>query len=136
VNNAVLALTTRVVFGVTAILFAAQSTAAQSFEVGLVDQSNSAGTTLGGTIHIFDGAKLSGTDVPNSPIGTIDLGGATTTMCVADPHVSTGTTPGVMMIKIEDGGRLGQVMGIVRVSNVGADGIDRANPHGIRVRRR
>lgn len=53
-----------------------------------------------------------------------------------DPHVSTGTTPGVMMIKIEDGGRLGQVMGIVRVSNVGADGIDRADPHGIRVRRR
>ena len=88
--NAVLALATRVVFGVTAIVFTAQSTAAQSFEVWLVDQSNSAGTTHGGTIHIFDGAKLSGTALSNvSPIGTIDLSGATTTMCVA----KTGAAP-------------------------------------------
>ena len=81
--NAVLALTTRVLFAVTAILFTAQTTAAESFEVWLVDQSNSAGTTHGGTIHIFDGAKLSGTALSNvSPIGTIDLSDATTTMCV------------------------------------------------------
>ena len=88
--NAVLALTTRVVFGVTAILFTAQSTAAQSFEVWLVDQSNSAGTTHGGTIHIFDGAKLSGRALSDvSPIGMIDLSAATTAMCVA----KTGAVP-------------------------------------------
>lgn len=53
-----------------------------------------------------------------------------------DPHVSTGTTPGLMVIKIEDGGRLGEVLGVARVSNIGSDGVDRADPHGIRVRRR
>ena len=53
-----------------------------------------------------------------------------------DPHVSTGESPGLMVIKIEEGGRLGEVMGIVRVSNVGSDGVDRADPHGMRVRRR
>jgi hypothetical protein len=88
--NALPALTTRLLFAVTALLFIAQSTAAQSFEVWLVDQSNSAGTTHGGTIHIFDGATLSGTALSKiSPIGTIDLSGATTTMCVA----KTGAAP-------------------------------------------
>jgi hypothetical protein len=53
-----------------------------------------------------------------------------------DPHVSTGTTPGLMVIRIEEGGRRGEVMAIVRVSNIGADGIERADPHGLRVRRR
>ena len=53
-----------------------------------------------------------------------------------DPHVSTGTTPGLMVIRIEEGGRRGEVMAIAHVTNIGADGINRADPHGIRVRRR
>ena len=53
-----------------------------------------------------------------------------------DPHVSTGTTPGMMIMRIEEGGRRGDVIGIVRISNVDAAGVDRADPHGIRVRRR
>ena len=73
-----------------AALFATTPVAAQGFEVWLVDQSNSAGTPHGGTIHIFDGPTLSGTAASDvSPIGTIDLGGATTTMCVA----KTGVAP-------------------------------------------
>jgi hypothetical protein len=84
-------------------------------------------------------------DLPDPSPDLMDLSPAGNRMFVSmrgsipltgDPHVSTGTTPGLMVIKTEDGGRLGQVMGVVRVSNVGSDGIDRADPHGIRVRRR
>jgi DNA-binding beta-propeller fold protein YncE len=53
-----------------------------------------------------------------------------------DPHVSTGSSPGLMVIATTEAGRRGVVLAVVRVSNVGTDGIDRADPHGIRVRRR
>ncbi len=53
-----------------------------------------------------------------------------------DPHVATGSTPGLMVIQIEQGGARGVVKGIVPVSNIGADGLERADPHGIRVRRK
>ena len=53
-----------------------------------------------------------------------------------DPHVSAGTTPGVMVMRIEEEGRRGDVIGIVRISNIDAAGVERADPHGIRVRRR
>lgn len=53
-----------------------------------------------------------------------------------DPHVATRTTPGLMIVDVERGGRSGEVLGIVRVSNVDANGIERADPHAIRVRRR
>jgi hypothetical protein len=58
------------------------------------------------------------------------------TPLTGDPHVSTGTTPGVMVMRIEEGGRRGDVIGIVRISNIDAGGVERADPHGIRVRRR
>lgn len=58
------------------------------------------------------------------------------TPLTGDPHVSTGTTPGVMVMRIEEGGRRGDAIGIVRISNIDAGGVERADPHGIRVRRR
>ncbi len=51
-----------------------------------------------------------------------------------DPHIATGTTPGLGVLAVTDDGRSGDVLGIVRVSNVGADGVERADPHGLRVR--
>ena len=51
-----------------------------------------------------------------------------------DPHASTGSTPGVMALQVIDGGRFGAVRGIARINNIGADGIQRADAHGIRVR--
>jgi DNA-binding beta-propeller fold protein YncE len=51
-----------------------------------------------------------------------------------DPHASTGSTPGLMVVKLRDGGRSGVVEGIVPVSNRDAAGVERADPHGIRVR--
>jgi DNA-binding beta-propeller fold protein YncE len=53
-----------------------------------------------------------------------------------DPHVATGSTPGMMVMRIEEGGRRGEVIGIVRISNVDSLGVERADAHGIRIRRR
>ncbi|HWR20907.1 MAG TPA: hypothetical protein VN444_03490, partial [Verrucomicrobiae bacterium] len=54
----------------------------------------------------------------------------------ADPHVSTGSTPGVGVIKVKRGGRHGDFFGIAPVSNVDASGIERADVHALAVRRR
>ena len=53
-----------------------------------------------------------------------------------DPHASTGSTPGVGVIDVESGGRSGEMRAIARISNVDAGGIDRADPHALRVRMR
>ena len=52
-----------------------------------------------------------------------------------DPHNARGTTPGLGVLRVSDRGRGGELVGIVRFSNIGADGVERADPHGLRVRR-
>ncbi len=51
-----------------------------------------------------------------------------------DPHASTGSTPGLMVLEVLEGGRFGAVRGIARINNVDAGGVQRADAHGIRVR--
>jgi DNA-binding beta-propeller fold protein YncE len=51
-----------------------------------------------------------------------------------DPHASTGSTPGLGVIRVQQGGRSGELLAIARISNVDAGGIDRADPHGLRIR--
>jgi hypothetical protein len=51
-----------------------------------------------------------------------------------DPHASTGNTPGLGVIRIQQGGRSGDLQAIARISNIDAGGIDRADPHGLRIR--
>ena len=63
--------------------------AAAGFEVWLVDQSNSPGVTHGGAIYIYQGADLMGEDAAGAPAARIDLGAATTDLCMA----STGAAP-------------------------------------------
>jgi DNA-binding beta-propeller fold protein YncE len=53
-----------------------------------------------------------------------------------DPHVSTGSTPGVGVMRITKGGRDGELKRIARIANLDAAGIDRADPHALRVRER
>jgi hypothetical protein len=52
-----------------------------------------------------------------------------------DPHVSTGDTPGVAVLRVQEGGKRGEIVDIMRISNIDAGGVERADPHGIRVRR-
>ena len=53
----------------------------------------------------------------------------------ADPHVSTGTTPGVGVIKVTEGGRNGRFDAVAPATNVDAMGIERADVHALAVRR-
>jgi hypothetical protein len=52
-----------------------------------------------------------------------------------DPHVSTGSTPGLGVIRLHQDGRKGELVAVHRISNLDAGGVERADPHGIRVRR-
>ena len=50
-----------------------------------------------------------------------------------DPHASTGSSPGVGVIRVEQGGRRGVLQAIARISN--PDGVlERADPHAIALR--
>jgi hypothetical protein len=52
-----------------------------------------------------------------------------------DPHSSTGSTPGLLVMKLTSDGRGMNVRGLVPITNVDANGVERADAHAIRVRR-
>lgn len=52
----------------------------------------------------------------------------------ADPHVSTGNTPGVGVLKVLAGGRDAVVEAVARVSNVDGGGVERADVHAMTIR--
>jgi DNA-binding beta-propeller fold protein YncE len=52
----------------------------------------------------------------------------------ADPHVSTGSTPGVGIVKVLRGGRQGRFEAVAAVSNVDEQGVERADVHAMTVR--
>jgi hypothetical protein len=52
----------------------------------------------------------------------------------ADPHVSTGSSPGVGVLKVTEGGRNGVFEAVARASNVDAGGVERADVHALSVR--
>ena len=51
----------------------------------------------------------------------------------ADPHVSTGTTPGIGVLKVLQGGKSARFESIARITNV-VDGVERADVHASTVR--
>jgi hypothetical protein len=51
-----------------------------------------------------------------------------------DPHVSTGSTPGIGILKVTEGGRSGVFDSVAGVSNVDAGGIERADVHALILR--
>jgi hypothetical protein len=50
-----------------------------------------------------------------------------------DPHNATGSTPGLGVIELADGGRTGRLSAVVRIRNEW-QGTDRADPHAVAVR--
>ncbi len=52
-----------------------------------------------------------------------------------DPHASTGSTPGLLVLELLKQGRTGAIRGIARITNKDAGGVERADAHGIRVRK-
>ena len=53
-----------------------------------------------------------------------------------DPHASTGATPGLGIVQVTEGGQRGFTKAIRRISNIDAGGIERADAHGIRLRKK
>lgn len=51
-----------------------------------------------------------------------------------DPHASTGSTPGLGILRVRKDGKTGSLRAIARIANVDTAGVDRADPHGLRVR--
>lgn len=52
----------------------------------------------------------------------------------ADPHVSTGTTPGVGVLKVLESGRNARFESVAPVSNIDGAGIERADVHAMTLR--
>ena len=52
----------------------------------------------------------------------------------ADPHVSTGATPGVGILKVLEGGRRAVFEAVAPASNVDAEGAERADVHALTIR--
>jgi DNA-binding beta-propeller fold protein YncE len=52
----------------------------------------------------------------------------------ADPHVSTGSTPGVGIVKVTKGGRDGVFEARAPVSNIDAGGVERGDVHAMTIR--
>jgi DNA-binding beta-propeller fold protein YncE len=48
---------------------------------------------------------------------------------------AVGATPGLAIIRVTQGGRSGVLQAVIPVSNVDANGIERADPHAVKVRR-
>jgi hypothetical protein len=48
---------------------------------------------------------------------------------------AVGATPGIAVLRVEDGGETGALQAIVRIGHV-VDGVERADPHGIAIRQR
>jgi hypothetical protein len=53
-----------------------------------------------------------------------------------DPHSSTGSDPGMLVLQVRNAGRGGAVVGLVPITNLDAGGVERADAHGLRVRLR
>jgi hypothetical protein len=51
-----------------------------------------------------------------------------------DPHNATGTTPGLGIIRVTEGGRSGSLVSIIRITNPNQQGTQQPDPHGLRVR--
>lgn len=51
-----------------------------------------------------------------------------------DPHVATGSTPGLGILQIDGNGEDGQLIAVLPIHNIDATGVERADGHGVRIR--
>ena len=99
-------------------------------------------TSAGRRVHTVDLAGMLTNDpapdlVDAAPSGDwlfVALRGSTPLS--GDPHIATGSTPGLGIIQVDRSGRDGRLAAVLRITNVGADGVERADAHAVRVRPR
>jgi hypothetical protein len=100
--------------------------------IGTADDKHLRSISLNGTLT--DNAAPDLTDV--SPSGDrVFIAFRGPTPLSGDPHNAKGSTPGLAILEVLDGGSNGRVLGLVRLTNVSSDGVEKADPHGLRVRR-
>jgi hypothetical protein len=97
---------------------------------GVVDEIGLSGSFSGDPAPDLLGISPSGTRVYVSLRGSTPLTGN-----VALVDNAVGATPGVAVIRVKDGGARGILQAIVRIGHV-VDGVERADPHGLAIRRR
>ena len=56
------------------------------------------------------------------------------TPLTGDPHVSTGTAPGLGIFRVTQNGASGELHAVVPISNINAGGVETADGHGVQVR--
>ena len=69
---------------------------------------------------------------PSGELAFVSLRGALPLS--GDPHASTGSTPGLGIVEVRKDGKTGFLAAVARIANVDAAGVDRADPHALRVR--
>jgi hypothetical protein len=96
----------------------------KDFEVWVIDQANSPGTTFGGTLYIYRGADLL-EEASTAKPEVIDLGGAVSTQCLQE----TGALPVRPHIVLFNAGQTHAIMAFV-----GTRGLPRGGrPHATQV---
>jgi hypothetical protein len=99
--------------------------------VGTADDARVRTLALNGTLTDNAAPDLSDVD-PSGSLVFVAFRGPTPLS--GDPHNAKGSTPGLAVLEVLDGGRNGRLRGLIRLTNVGTDGVERADPHGLRVR--
>jgi hypothetical protein len=137
------------------VLFSDDNTATERDSHGTVATQHGrylwVGDRAGNVAEVFDtasGAHVNTVDLigPESDDPTPDLADISPsgnriffalrgpTPLTGDPHVATGSTPGLGVVQVNRGGKGGFLKAVVPISNVDTTGVERADPHGIRVR--
>jgi hypothetical protein len=87
--------------------------------------------------------RLNGTLTDNAAPDLVDVAPSGDRLFVAfrgpvplsgDPHNAVGSTPGVGIIQIAEGGRSGSLISILRLTNPDQQVKQQPDPHGLRVR--
>jgi hypothetical protein len=93
---------------------AQQESGGNHYEVWIVDQSNTNGTTWGGWIDIYDGHDLEDDPTTAAPADSIDLSAATTALCLAQ----TGARPVRPHMLFTNGGQSHTILSFVASGHV------------------
>jgi DNA-binding beta-propeller fold protein YncE len=100
--------------------------------LGIADDARVRTLSLNGTLTSNAAPDLTDVDPSGKFVFTAFRG---PTPLSGDPHNAKGDTPGLAVLEVLEGGRNGRLLGLVRLTNVGSDGVERADPHAVRVRR-
>jgi hypothetical protein len=109
--------------------------------LGLLTTYDALTFDIGDEIHLGeahdDPNKLTPDLLDTNPAGNLvfaSLRGPTP--LTGDPHVATGSQPGLGVFQVTENGASGKLKAVVPITNPNAAGVDLADAHGVQVRRK